>query len=175
MLKTAKLFSTENITGCSVTNTAGEDLGKIEDLVVDAAQGCISLAVLSFGGGFLGLGERFFPIPWRALQPSAEANTFILDLDPEVLKTAPSFDKPDKNRWAMVDYEYLVRVYRYYDYPPYWQPQEEAQAGPASPGPRSSRAGPPSEAEAERPALDVEKQEQAYEQRIGSRAYRSEK
>jgi stress response protein YsnF len=88
------------------------------------------------------MGERFLPIPWRALQPSPEENTFLLDLDPEVLKSAPSFDKPVKNRWAMVEYEYLARVYRYYDYPPYWQHREEVQAGPGS---SSSSAGPRSE------------------------------
>jgi len=177
MLKTAKLFSTENLVGCSVTNNAGEDLGKIEDLVVDAEQGCISFAVLSFGGGFLGMGERFFPIPWQALHPSRQEDTFILDLDREVIKNAPSFDKADKNIWSMADYEYLARVYRYYDYPPYWQHQEEVQSVPGSQAQRFT--GSDSRLEEREDMVDpsepqLEAREQEYENRAGSRAHRWE-
>jgi len=177
MLKTPKLFSTDNITGCSVTNNTGEDLGKIEDLVVDAEQGCIGFAVLSFGGGFLGMGERFFPIPWQALHPSPEGDTFILDLDREVIKNAPSFDKPDKNRWSMADYEYLARVYRYYDYPPYWENLETVQTMPGAQAQRSTSTDHSLQEPQDRadPSdLHLKEREQEYENRAGSRAYRPE-
>lgn len=100
-----------------VVNTAGEDVGKIEDFVIDPEKGRITCAVLSFGGGFLGRSNKLFPIPYSALRRSFTDNKFVLDVDKEVLKNAPGFDKdswPDMNdgRWA-------IDLYTYYGHPPY--------------------------------------------------------
>lgn len=101
-----------------VVNTAGEDLGKIEDLVIDQEKGRVTCAVLSFGG-FLGMGNKFFAIPYSALSRSPLGDKFILNVDKEVLKKAPGFDKDE---WPdMADRHWANNLYTYYGYPPYWE------------------------------------------------------
>lgn len=78
--------------GDKVRNLAGEDLGKIEDIMLDVGASRIAYAVLSFGG-FLGMGDKFFAIPWEALSLDAENKCFLLDVPKAQLENAPGFDK----------------------------------------------------------------------------------
>ena len=57
-----------------MVNAKNEDLGKIEDVVVDAGSGRIAYAVLSFGG-FLGMGDKYFAIPWNPMHFNCSKNT----------------------------------------------------------------------------------------------------
>jgi sporulation protein YlmC with PRC-barrel domain len=75
-----------------VRNSAGEDLGKIEDLAIDAETGRIQYAILSFGG-LLGLGDRLFPIPWHRLTLSPSHDYLLVEIDKEILRHAPSFER----------------------------------------------------------------------------------
>ena len=77
-----------------VRNSAGEDLGKIEDFVVDPETGRIEYAVLSFGG-LLGMGDKLVSIPWSVLGMSSSGDYVLLDMDKESLRRAPSFDRDD--------------------------------------------------------------------------------
>ena len=61
------VLSSSTLTGDSVRNPEGEDLGDIKDLMIDTASGNVEYAVLSFGG-FLGLGDKLFALPWPALK-----------------------------------------------------------------------------------------------------------
>ena len=54
-----------NIIGTMVVNRLNEDVGNVEDVVIDALNGRIVYAVLSFGG-FFGLGEKLYAVPWKA-------------------------------------------------------------------------------------------------------------
>lgn len=74
-------------------NARGEDLGRIEEFVIDLDRGCIEYAVLSFGEIF-GSGEKFFAVPWEALRLDGEQGHFVMDVAKETLKEAPGFD-PD--------------------------------------------------------------------------------
>jgi sporulation protein YlmC with PRC-barrel domain len=92
-------FGTENLIisagtlmGDAVRNSAGEGLGKIEEIMIDVNNGKIAYAVLSFGG-FLGIGDKLFAVPWDALTLNSASQEFILDVDKEVLENAPGFDK----------------------------------------------------------------------------------
>jgi hypothetical protein len=108
--------------GDPVKNMQGEDLGKIEELMIDRDSGRVAYAVLSFGG-VLGLGDKLFAIPWDALRLSTEEKAFFLDVDKEQLKNAPGFDKdnwPGTNGGNDTD-GWLVEVYEYYGYEPYWR------------------------------------------------------
>lgn len=97
--------------GDKVRNSAGEDLGKIEELVVDPVSGGIRYAVLSFGG-FLGMGDKLFAIPWFALSVSPTRDYVLLDVDKEALERAPGFDR---NHWPnMADSEWQNRIHNYY-------------------------------------------------------------
>jgi len=101
--------------GDPVVNPKGEDLGKIEDFVIDPKSGRIDYAVLSFGG-FLGMGDKLFAVPLEAMNLSREEKRFILDVDKERLKHAPGFDKdnwPDTS-----DRAFGTKVYAYYGYEP---------------------------------------------------------
>jgi sporulation protein YlmC with PRC-barrel domain len=75
-----------------VENSAGESLGSIHDIMIDLATGNVAYAVLSFGG-FLGLGEKLFAIPWSKLVTSDKDKTFILDVPKEKLDAKRGFDK----------------------------------------------------------------------------------
>src|SRR5919108_5634804 len=79
-----RVMAVGTFTGYRVVNPVGEDLGKIEDIVIDMESGRIAYAVLSFGG-FLGFGDKFFAIPWDVLRPSSTEEAFILHTDREAL------------------------------------------------------------------------------------------
>ncbi|TPQ24323.1 PRC-barrel domain-containing protein [Methylomonas sp. HW2-6] len=80
------------ITGAKVKNTTDENLGDIKDLVIDPATGQVVYAVVSFGG-VMGMGDKLFAIPWRALHWTSPKDYYVLDLDKDTLKKAPGFDK----------------------------------------------------------------------------------
>jgi sporulation protein YlmC with PRC-barrel domain len=80
------------IIGYTVKNQKGEELGKIEELVINDKDGRIAYAVLSYGG-FLGIGDKLFAIPWDALTPDFTHETFVLKVDREQLQAAQGFDK----------------------------------------------------------------------------------
>ena len=107
-----------NLRGNKVVNKNNEDLGKFESFMIDLQTGGIAYAVLSFGGWF-GVGNKLFAIPWSALSMKLYENNLIitLNIDKEVLKKAEGFDK-DK---LPLSYDQLASVYTYYGYKPYWQ------------------------------------------------------
>jgi hypothetical protein len=101
-----------------VRNAAGEDLGKIEELMVDVNTGRVAYAVLSFGG-FLKMGNKLFAIPWEALQLDAANHQFILNVDKTRLESATGFDK---DNWPdMADPRFGTGIYSHYGYKPYWE------------------------------------------------------
>jgi sporulation protein YlmC with PRC-barrel domain len=113
----SKPFTASRLIGDPVVNSNGDDLGKIEDLVIDPISGRVDYAVLSFGG-FLGMGEKLFAVPLEAMKLSPEEKRFILDVDKERLKQAPGFDK---NHWPDAsDRAFGTKVYNYYGYEPRW-------------------------------------------------------
>jgi sporulation protein YlmC with PRC-barrel domain len=117
-VKTPLALSTTTLKGTRVQNLAGEDLGKIEELMIDLNNGRIAYAVLSFGG-FLGMGDKFFAIPWESLRIDTEKNVVILNVNKEMLESAPGFDK---NNWPDTsEHAWLTDVYEYYGHDPYWR------------------------------------------------------
>lgn len=111
------VISAAKVQGTSVRNSADESLGKIEDVVIDKQSGRIVYAVLSFGG-FLGLGERHFAIPWEALRYSPQLEAYQLDIDKETLERAPGYESG--NEPDMSDQRWGEQIYTYYGYDPYW-------------------------------------------------------
>lgn len=75
-----------------VRNRQGEDLGKVEDYMLDLEQGCVEYAVLSFGG-LMGMGDKLFAIPWQNMQLDKENHQWVLDVSKQDLEQAPGFDK----------------------------------------------------------------------------------
>jgi hypothetical protein len=105
----------KSILGAKVMNAESEDLGTIEDLILDGRDNRVAYAILSFGG-FLGLGDKHFAIPWEALSFDVSEKVAVLNIDKDRLKNAPGFDR---DRWPdMTDPEWCSRVYRHYGYEP---------------------------------------------------------
>ena len=96
--KTQEMYgvvSASKIIGEAVINRQNESLGKIDELVIDAEEGRLAYAVLSFGG-FIGVGDKLFAVPWTAFEFSNTENKLILNVDKEKLEAAPGFDKDAK-------------------------------------------------------------------------------
>jgi sporulation protein YlmC with PRC-barrel domain len=112
-----KVLSASTLTGNKVVNPQNEDLGTIEDLMIDIDSGRIAYAVLSFGG-FLGLGDKLFAIPWCALQVDPAEKRFVLNVSKDLLELAPGFDE---SNWPdMSDPAWGAEIYTYYGYKPHW-------------------------------------------------------
>ncbi|MBE0489318.1 MAG: PRC-barrel domain-containing protein [Halomonas sp.] len=105
------LLSASTMTGDDVYNMKNEELGKIQDIMLDVNEGKIRYAVLA-SGGFLGMGDRLFAVPWKALKHDEANRRFILDVDAERLKDAPGFDK---DKWPnMADASWNSTVETFY-------------------------------------------------------------
>lgn len=117
------IMDASTLEGDTVVNASGEDLGKIEAIMVDVAAGRIAYAVLSFGG-FLGMGSKFFAIPWSAFTFDPAEKRFILGVSRDRLENAPGFDK---DHWpSMIDPTWAMQLHEYYDVTPYWDAGTEA-------------------------------------------------
>jgi hypothetical protein len=102
----------------SVVNANYEDLGKIEDLVLDASAGRIAYAVLSFGG-FLGLSDKYFAIPWNKFEFHMAEKRVVLNVDKKLLERATGFAK---DNWPnMADSTWGTSIYKHYGLAPYWE------------------------------------------------------
>ncbi len=107
----ALMLSSSTLTGDDVCNRRGENLGHIKDFVIDTGSGQIHYAVMSCGG-FLGMGDRLFAIPWKELELDPEKRCFLLDVRAEWIQNAPGFDKDE---WPdMTDQEWASNVASYY-------------------------------------------------------------
>jgi len=124
------LYRGSKFIGADVENAQGENLGDIKDIVFDA-RGQIEYAVLGFGG-FLGMGEKYFAVPWAALkavagQKPGDREHYVLNMDKERLKNAPGFDK---NNWPnMADRGWADQVYAFYGITPSREQQEAILPG----------------------------------------------
>jgi hypothetical protein len=117
----AGVMDSTKIAGCKVENSKGENLGKIESLMIDLGEGRILYTVLSFGG-FLGMGDKLFPVPIEALSfrvnEKGGLERCILDVDKDTLKKAPGFERDQLPR--DVDRTFASGVYLHYGYTPWW-------------------------------------------------------
>ena len=112
-----RVLSASTITGDAVKNPDGEKLGDIKDIMIDTETGRVAYAVLSFGG-FLGLGDKLFAIPWSAMRLHDTEHAFVLNVNKETLENAPGFDK---DKWPdFADRTWGASIYEYYRIKPYW-------------------------------------------------------
>ena len=95
-------IAADRVEGTEVYNSAGEHLGEVEDVIIDKASGKVAYAVMSFGG-FLGLGERFYPLPWKALSYDPALGGYVVDLDKDRLESGPSYSAGEQP-WSDPDY-----------------------------------------------------------------------
>ena len=90
---------TSDILGTRVTNGQNEKLGTIDEMVFDLPSGSVRYAAMSFGG-FLGIGDKLFAVPWKSIQFRNEANSTkleaVVQMDKKTLEKAPNFERA---RW----------------------------------------------------------------------------
>jgi hypothetical protein len=112
------VLAASTLEGDKVRNTAGEDLGKADQIMIDIPSGRIAYVVLSFGG-VLGMGNKLVALPWQALTVDEDQKCFVLDVDKETLKNAPGFDK---DNWPdMTDTAWGMGIFKHYGMTPYWK------------------------------------------------------
>jgi sporulation protein YlmC with PRC-barrel domain len=124
--KTRRVVSAGSMTGDSVRNLSGDDLGNVQEIMLDVNEGSIAYAVISFGG-FLGMGDKLFAVPWKALTLVQEEEHFLLDVDKQVLEDAPGFDKDDWPDFS--DPSWGQGIHDHYGTTPYWNREGQQGAG----------------------------------------------
>jgi sporulation protein YlmC with PRC-barrel domain len=127
------LYRGSKFIGADVENAQGENLGDIKDVVFNS-RGHIEYAVLAFGG-FMGMGEKYFAVPWAVLKPAAgqkpaDRDHYVLNMDKERLKNAPGFDK---NNWPnMADRSWAEQIHAFYGVTPSMAQKEAGMPGPTA-------------------------------------------
>ena len=106
------VLKASDLIGTKVYGVDGKNLGTIKDLVIDQEDGEIQYAVLDFGG-FAGIGDKYFAVPWEALHLDQESKRLALDLHKKDLKDAPGFDK---SNWPDFKEQQVV-IYDFYEVP----------------------------------------------------------
>lgn len=125
------LMGADTLIGDSVVNANEEGLGDIKEIMLDMQTGQVAYAVLAFGG-FLGLGEKLFAVPWQALHLDTVNRRFVLNVEKDRLKTAPGFDK---DAWPdMSDLKWASGIHSFYGTDPH-------SSGAPSMGPGVPMAG----------------------------------
>jgi hypothetical protein len=111
--ETNTLISADKVTGTSVYNRRGEDLGSVYDVMINKVSGQVAYAIMSFGG-FLGMGESYHPLPWRALTYDTRQGGYIVDIDRNRLENAPYYSAGSEPDWS--DRSYSQSVDRYHGF-----------------------------------------------------------
>ena len=116
--ETSTLISSDKVEGTAVYNRAGEKLGSIHTLMIDKTSGKVAYAVMSFGG-FLGIGDRYHPLPWSVLDYETSQGGYVVDLDRSKLEGAPTYGTSETPNWS--DRGWGQQVHDYYGTRPYWE------------------------------------------------------
>jgi hypothetical protein len=109
------LIESDRVEGTPVYRSNGDRIGHIERIMIEKVSGKATYAIMHFGG-FLGMGEEAYPLPWSVLTYNPELGGYEVNVSDEQLKNAPSYE--DNVDWT--DRNYGKRVADYYGVPPYW-------------------------------------------------------
>lgn len=108
--ETGHLIASNKVEGTAVYGRNGERLGDIYNFMVDKKSGHVEYVVMSYGG-FLGMGMRYYPLPWDMLTYDTREGGYRVELTERDLENAPSFDRNSEPRY---DRSYSGRVHDYY-------------------------------------------------------------
>ncbi len=112
-----RLISADKVDGTNVYNKTGEKLGSIHNVMIDKFSGKVAYAEMSFGG-FLGIGDRYHPLPWSMLDYDQKKSGYVVDLSKKSLEGAPTYSAEDFVNWE--DETWGRQVHDYYKVPPFW-------------------------------------------------------
>lgn len=114
MTEIRRTLSASSLIGDKIVNAQGEKIGKLEEIMIDVSSGTVAYAVMSFGG-FLGIGDKLFALPWAALDIDETDKEIVVDVSKEFLENAPGFDKDHWPDFSAADYRASIEAY----YSPY--------------------------------------------------------
>jgi hypothetical protein len=112
---TASLIASDKVDGTAVYGVDGERIGSVKRIMLEKHGGRVAYAVLSFGG-FLGIGDDYYPLPWEKLTYDETLDGYRIDLTKEQVEGAPRL-RDDDREWYRDNGR---TVYGYYGVPPYW-------------------------------------------------------
>jgi sporulation protein YlmC with PRC-barrel domain len=108
------------VRGTAVYNDAGDKIGTVEDIVLDKQSNQILFAALGFGG-VLGMGEKYYPVPWSMLDYSEDKGGYVVPLNKESIKKAPAYELKDLTKHDGSLGSIREQTYSYYNVDRDWQ------------------------------------------------------
>ncbi len=129
------LISSEEVQGTTVYDQNGNDIGEIDHLMIDKVSGNVRYAVMSFGG-FLGLGESHYPLPWNSLHYDTNREGYITNVTEQQLRDAPQFSD---DSWK--DRGWETRIHEHYQADPYWRDRDQGVGSQPGAGVSSGGVG----------------------------------
>jgi PRC-barrel domain len=115
--ETVSLIGSDKVEGTAVYRSNGDKVGSIERVMIDKISGKVAYAVMSFGG-FLGIGEDYYPLPWSLLTYNPKLEGYEVNVSEQQLKGAPKYSQNES--WDWNDQARGRKVYDYYGVTPYW-------------------------------------------------------
>lgn len=110
-MESLRLRACGTLPGDPVVNRDGVELGILEHVLLDVAEGRVAYAVIA-RGGVLGIGDRLYAVPWHVVKRDMHAHCFVVDIEPEALDAAPSFDR---HHWPAMDADWAERVRSHFE------------------------------------------------------------
>ncbi len=89
---TSRLIAADKVQGAKIYNATGDNLGSIDEIMIDEKSGKIAYAIMSFGG-FLGIGSQYHPLPWSMLRYDANLGGYVVNADRAQFKGAPAYGR----------------------------------------------------------------------------------
>jgi sporulation protein YlmC with PRC-barrel domain len=96
--ETGSLIASDKVEGTNVYRSNGESVGEIERVMIDKRDGKVAYAVMSFGG-FLGIGEDYYPLPWSRLTYNERLGGYEVNINEAELKNAPKYGRQQSWDW----------------------------------------------------------------------------
>jgi len=115
--ETYSLIGSDKVEGTAVYGADGEKIGRVERVMLDKISGKTAYAVITFGG-FMGIGEDYYPIPWSTMKYDTDLGGYRINLTADKLKGAPKYSKQQSWDWSNRKNDQLV--YDYYGAAPFW-------------------------------------------------------
>jgi hypothetical protein len=116
--ETHEMIASDKVEGTGVFRSNGDKVGYIERIMIDKRSGKAAYAVMNFGG-FLGIGEESYPLPWSVLTYNTGLGGYEVNVTDEQLKGAPKYRR-DELWWEKPDANRDSAIYGYWGAPPYW-------------------------------------------------------
>lgn len=116
--ETHELIASDKVEGTNVYRSNGDKVGYVERIMLDKRSGKAAYAVMNFGG-FLGIGEESYPLPWSVLTYNTNLGGYEVNVTDEQLKGAPKYSRGE-NWWEKSDASRDSAIYGYWGAPPYW-------------------------------------------------------